>query len=94
MPTATTTKNPCTWNAGPVPLQQLPQGRRPPQRPPRRPDPDVTKQLCSNTNRSFQPNHNVAVNFAGVPAPDDKVMDAIIADPLSLGHAGVPEHFS
>ena len=41
----------------------------------------ITRQLCSLAQRSFQPNHNVTVNFDGVPAPDDKLMDAVIADP-------------
>ena len=41
----------------------------------------VTKQLCSYAQRSFQPNHNVTVNFNSVPSPEDKLMDAIIADP-------------
>ena len=41
----------------------------------------ITRQLCSYAYRSFQPNYNVTVNFDGVPAPDDKLMDAVIADP-------------
>jgi len=42
----------------------------------------VTKTLCSHGQRSFQPNHNVTVNFNfnGVAAPSDKLMDAIITD--------------
>ena len=49
-----------------------------PQCSPRRPSPH---HKTTYAQRSFQPNHNVTVNFDGVPAPDDKLMDAVIADP-------------